>query len=565
MAKKYSVKPKITDDLIEQLLHNRGIETPEEKEAFLNPDFEKHSWDPFLLSDMKKAVNRILQAIDKKEHIGVWGDYDVDGVSGVALFYDFFKKINFDNFVYYIPSRQEEGYGLNQDGLDELAKEKVSLLITVDCGIRDFKNVEYAKSLGMEVIITDHHEPSSSIDAISEELPKAFAVINPKRADSQYPEKILCGTGVVWKIIQAILQTRRDLISEGQEKWFLDLVGLATLADMVPLTGENRMLAFFGLKVIQRSRRLGLLKLFSMLRMDRENLNEDDVSFMIAPRLNAASRMGHPVEALNLLIADNEVDADTYAKHLSSINDDRKILVANIVKEAKKKVREKFNNGGEKPVIVIGNPEWHPSILGLVANSIVEEYERPVFLWGRNGGDEERLLKGSCRSDGATDLVAVMERRREVFIEFGGHKMSGGFSVSFEKIHTLEEVLIESFLSLKEELKIDNENEILVDAELGLENVSPKFVSEILKLAPFGVSNEKPIFIFRDVIPEKINRFGKNKEHLSINFRDGSRSVRAISFFTSPDQFGDLLKEGLKPIWSLILKNLFMVDALRFV
>ncbi len=549
MLKKYSIKPKVSEDLIEQLLHNRGIKTPEEKEVFLNPDFEKHSLDPFLLPDMKKAVGRILQAIDKKERIGIWGDYDVDGVSSVALLYDFFKKISFDNFTYYIPSRQEEGYGLNKDGLDELSKEKVNLLVTVDCGIRDFKNIEYAKSLGMEVIITDHHEPSSSIDTAQEELPEAFAVIDPKRIDSKYPEKILCGAGVVWKLIQAILQTKRELLPGGQEKWFLDLVGLATLADMVPLTGENRMLALFGLKVMQRSRRPGFLKFFSMLKMNKENLNEDDVSFMIAPRLNAASRMGHPIDALNLLIADNEIDASTYAKHLSSINDDRKILVANIVKEAKKKIREKFDNGGEKPVIVIGNPDWYPSILGLVANSIVEEYERPVFLWGRGGGDEEgeeRLLRGSCRSDGVTDLVAVMEKRREVFIEFGGHKMSGGFSVSFEKIHTLEEVLVESFLSLKKESKIDNENKILVDAELSLKNVSSKFVSDILKLAPFGMFNEKPIFIFRDVIPEKINRFGKAKEHLSINFRDGSQTLRAISFFASPDQFGDCLKEGIK-------------------
>jgi single-stranded-DNA-specific exonuclease len=538
MSKKYSVKPKVSDNLTEQLLYNRGIKTEEDKEIFLNPDFVKHLHDPFLLPDMKKAVKRILSAIENGERVGIWSDYDADGIPGGALLHDFFKLIGFNNFINYIPHRHIEGYGLNAEGIEELANPPtgggVKLIITIDCGIKDHKQILHAKKLGMEVIITDHHEPDKK-------LPEALAIINPKLKNSKYPEKILCGTGVVWKLIEAILQTKRELLKEGQEKWLLDLVGLATLSDMVPLTGENRVLSYFGLSVLRKSRRLGLSKLLFSLRINKNNISEDDITFMITPRINAASRMGQALDAFKLLTAENEAEAEGFVKHLDSINNERKVMVAGIVKEAKKKVKEKFENGGEKPVIVIGNPDWRPSLLGLAAGSIAEEYNRPVFLWGRASEETEGVLKGSCRSDGTTDLVALMERAKDSFVEYGGHKLSGGFSVLFEKIHTLEDALVEASTHV-----VNNNAEILVDAELNLKYISESSVAEILQLAPFGVGNEKPVFIFRDILPEKINRFGKAKEHLSINLRDGTSTIRAISFFASPDQFGDSLKEGIK-------------------
>lgn len=536
MSKKYGVKTKVSDNLTEQLLHNRGIKTEEEKNNFLNPDFVKHLHDPFVLPDMKKAVDRILSAIENGEKVGIWSDYDADGIPGGALLYDFFKLIGFNNFINYIPDRHIEGYGLNNEGIEELSKDGVKLLITVDCGIRNHKEIDHAKKLGIEVIVTDHHEPSDG-------LPDAFAIVNPKRNDSQYPEKILCGTGVVWKLIEALrivslAQNKPFDFAQGKEKWLLDLVGLATLSDMVPLVGENRVLAFYGLKVLRKNRRSGLSKLFSTLRINKNNINEDDIAFMITPRINAASRMGHPRDAFNLLTAADEAEADAYVKHLDNINNERKGAVASIVKEAKKRIKEKIKNEGEKLVIVLGNPNWRPALLGLAANSIANEYNRPVFLWGREGGE---FIKGSCRSDGMTDLVSLMERAKKHFTEFGGHKLSGGFSVDHEKIHTLEDALIEASTHI-----VNNDLEILVDAEINIKDISEKFVNEILQFAPFGIGNEKPIFIFRDVIPEKINRFGKAKEHLSINFRDGSHVVKGISFFTSPDQFGDSLKEGIK-------------------
>lgn len=541
MPKTYKVKPELPkktkvelkdfDPLTAKLLSNRGITTKKEAEKFVNPDFENHLHDPFLLCDMGKAVDRILFAIKKNQKIGIWSDYDADGIPGGALLYDFFKKIGFNNFVNYIPNRHTEGYGMNIENIERLKEEKIELLITIDCGIRDIKEVNRANELGIDVIITDHHEQSDG-------LPDAFAIINPKRTDSKYPEQVLCGTGVVWKLIQAILIKNRELLKEGHEKWLLDLVGIATLSDMVPLTGENRVLSHFGLSVLRKSRRSGLNKLFQMLRMNKQNLSEDDIAFMITPRINAASRMGHPIDAFNLLIAENDSDAETYARHLDHINNERKGIVASITKEAKKKIKEKILNFGEKPVIVLGNPDWRPSLLGLVANSVAEEYKRPVFLWGKEGGD---TIKGSCRSDGSTNLVAIMERANGAFLDFGGHKFSGGFSVDFEKIHTLEETIIDACLHSPV-----LEEDIFVDEEISLSDVNQKTVEKIFALAPFGVGNEKPVFTFRDVIPERINRFGKNKEHLSVIFRDGSSTAKAISFFTSPDQFGDLLKEGIK-------------------
>ncbi len=559
MPKSYSLREKISkkvekeladyDKLTAQLLCNRGIKTRKEAENFLNPDFVAHLHDPFLLPDMEKAADRILEAIEKGERIGIWSDYDADGIPGGALLHDFFKLIGYTNFVNYIPDRHSEGYGLNNEGIEELQKDGVKLLITVDCGIRDDKQIGYANSLGMEVIVTDHHEPNSvktSRGKLADELPDAYATINPKRVDSKYPEKILCGSGVAWKLIEALrlaalAQGKPFELTPGKEKWLLDLVGIATLSDMVPLTGENRALSHFGLSVLRKTRRAGLLKLFSMLRINRAHLSEDDIGFLITPRINAASRMGRPIDAFKLLTAETEEDADLYAKHLDSINNERKGVVAGIVKEAKKRIREKFENGGERKVIVLGNPDWRPALLGLAANSIAEEYNRPVFLWGREGGE---FIKGSCRSDGTTNLVAIMERTKEIFIEFGGHKLSGGFSVYHEKIHILEEALIEASTHT-----VVEESESLVDMEMSLGEVNETTIGKISKLAPFGVGNEKPIFIFRNVIPEKINRFGKAKEHLSISLRDATslklRGTRAISFFTSPDQFGDKLKEGI--------------------
>lgn len=530
MSKKYSIRESKYTNIVDQLLFNRGIETEEEKNKFLNPDFDDDLHDPFLLPDMEKVVDRILFALENNEKVCIWSDYDADGIPGGALLHDFFKMVGFDNFINYIPSRHEEGYGVNSEGVEEIASLGVKLMITVDCGIRDVKEIDYAKSLGIEVIITDHHEPGES-------LPNAFSIVNHKIPGSKYPENTLCGSGIVWKLIEAILIKKRELLKGGKEKWLLDLVGIATLSDMVPILGENRVLSSFGLKVLRKTRRQGLRKLYQALKIKQDTLNEDDIGFLITPRINAASRMGRPHDAFDLLVVEDEASAEAVVKHLEKLNSERKGVVASIIREVKRTIKNRFESIGERSVIVVGNINWRPSLLGLVANSVAEEYKRPVFVWGR---ENSSIIKGSCRSDGSTDLIALMQSVSSSFLEFGGHKFSGGFSLSAEAVHTLEDRLIEASTHV-----LNNNNELLVDMEFRIKDVNIETANLINKLAPFGVGNEKPIFVFYNVIPEKIRKFGKEGNHISMIIRDGSATAQAISFFSNFDSWGDALKEGI--------------------
>jgi single-stranded-DNA-specific exonuclease len=313
----------------------------------------------------------------------------------------------------------------------------------------------------------------------------------------------------------------------------MDLVGMATLSDMVPLTGENRVFAHFGLQVLRKSPRKGLIQLLKKLKINQRYVTEDDIAFMITPRINAASRMGVPMDAFHLLTADNDADADTYATHLDAINNERKGVVASLVKEVKKTVRER--HGELVPsVIVLGNPEWRPSLLGLAANSCAEEFNRPVFLWGRDG---EKLIKGSCRSDGRTHVVELMRAVPiGVFSQFGGHHFSGGFAVSNEQIHYLEQRLNEAAEKIQEssnKKQEESQNTIdTIDMELQLEAINSDLHNEINQLAPFGTGNAKPVFLFRKIMPANIRIFGKGNEHIELIFQKKSgEKVSAISFF----------------------------------
>ena len=449
VKKEYRLRPEIPAEsrkifsslpsLIQKILYYRGVDTPLKFQDFTNLDYEALH-DPFLLPDMERAVERILEAVSSGEKIVVYSDYDADGIPGGVMLRDFFEKIGHKDIHNYIPHRHDEGYGVNVAAIEEFKRDGVKLIITVDCGISDFESVEAANHSGIDVIVTDHHESNGRI-------PNALAVINPKRDDSIYPDRNLCGSAVAFKLIQAILRKSRFGMKEGQEKWFLDLVGIATLSDMVPLTGENRILGYYGLQVLRKSRRPGLSKFWSKLSIRQSLLTEDDITFTLAPRINAASRMGEPQDAFRLLATKDLSEADIVSTHLNKINDERKGVVASVVKEIKKNLRERELAGALGSVIVAGNPLWKPSLLGLAANSIVEEFHRPVFLWGRNGDDS---IKGSCRSDGSTDMVALMRGAGESFAQFGGHKMAGGFSVSHESVLFSEEKLCSVFENLSE-------------------------------------------------------------------------------------------------------------------
>ncbi len=550
-------------ELIQTLLQKRGITDETSAEIFLNPSYERDLHDPFLMRDMEKACVRIFEAMEAKEKIVIYADYDCDGIPGAVILQDLFKKIGYSNFEVYIPQRNSEGYGLNLTAIKQFAIDKVNLLITVDLGITAVDEVAQAKVDGIDVIITDHHIPQAT-------LPHAYAILNPKV--DEYPEQMLCGAGVAFKLVQGFLKKYGSYYQEagasgvynflpaelaslkqsssaklqtplapGWEKWLMDMAGLATLSDMVPLTGENRAIASFGIKVLRKSPRPGLVKLLAKMSIDQRYITEDDVGFMIAPRLNAASRMDNPLRAFELLATNDLVEADILAKHLSKINDDRKLIVANIMRE----VGKKFELREMRDVIVVGNPEWRVGVLGLVAGKICDEYKRPVFVWGR---DENDCIKGSCRSEGSVSVVELMTETREHFIEFGGHEMAGGFTVDNEKIHFLEETLSLAFGKLKRDQK---ETEISFDVKADLGIINMKSWKDLEKLAPFGLANPKPIFFFEGVKIENLKKFGKNNsgEHLEIIFSDasnnGKNKIKAISFFTTIDSFKVPLAVGL--------------------
>ena len=528
----------INSEIISHLLFHRGICKKDEAESFLNPNYDRDIHDPFLLKDAEKAARRIIQAIKNNEKIAIYADYDADGIPGAAIWHDFFSRISFNNFIIYIPHRHDEGFGLNEEAIDELVSQAVKLVVTVDCGISDVGPVAHANAQGLEVIITDHHEAPV-------QLPKAYAIVDHKQNDCTYPDKHLCGSGVAFKLIQAILKVDRLGLKEGMEKWLLDLVSMATLSDMVPLVGENRVLAQYGLQVLRKSPRVGLVQLLKKMKIDQRFLTEDDIGFMISPRINAASRMGVPMDAFRLLTAQAQEEAKTYADHLDEINNERKGIVAALVKEVKKKVHER--HGDVIPhAIVLGNPEWRPSLLGLAANSCAEEFKRPVFLWGRDGSD---VIKGSCRSEGVSNVVEIMKGVPEgIFLQFGGHHFSGGFAVDNEHIHFLDTHLNESaekISKVKGSRLNEEEMGTIVDKELLIDDVTWNLSNDILKLAPFGVGNPRPVFLFKNVVPASLRIFGKANNHVEMIFKKkNGDKVSAISFFGASANWASRVKEG---------------------
>lgn len=523
-------------ELLQELLFHRGIEKVEDAEAFLNPNYDLHIHDPYLMKDMERAVDRVLLAIKNNEHVVIYTDYDADGIPAAVVIYDFFKKIGFTNFENYFPHRYEEGYGLNIKAVESFKETNTKLIITADCGTSDVEPVKRANELGMDVIITDHHLSQTTI-------PAAYAILNPKQPECGYPYNMLCGSGVIFKLIQGILKKNSFGMKEGMEKWFLDMVGLATMADMVPLKGENRVFAYYGLTVLRKSPRLGLSKLLQKVKVNQRTLSEDDIGFMIVPRINAASRMGLPIEAFYLLTASDETRADQLSTYLNKINDERKGVAAAITKEVKKIIGERVASGELKKVIVIGNPNWKPPLLGPVTNSLMETYHVPVFMWGRVDGD---VIKGSCRSDGTISVLELMQGLPEGLLAgFGGHRASGGFSIMPDKIHFLEEELLKAYEKIS--LGVPKVKTVYVDKKLSLDDVHWKTYNVIEKLAPFGEGNQKPLFLFENVEVEAAEPFGKEKNHFKIMLRKSNGSlISAIGFFMGADQFSNKPEKGKK-------------------
>ncbi len=526
--KKWKLKEQKFDDLEKQILYSLDLTGEEEKQKFFSPDYEKDLHDPLKILNMDKAADRILSAIDKNEKIILFGDYDADGICGTVVFYDFFKKIGFENFDTYIPDRHKEEYGLSLKVIDDFAEQGIGLVITIDCGITDFEEIKKANKKGIDVVVTDHHLQTNK-------LPPAVAIVDPKQNKDAYLFEMLCGAGVAFKTVKAILKKGNFNIVKGWSKWLLDVVCIATVADMVPLVGENRVLVHYGLKVLRKTQRPGLLSLFKKLKIKKENITEDDIAFFIAPRINVASRMEHASISFDLLITENSEEADWGANRLNQKNLERREIAGVIIEEIEKEI-EGFSEIPE--VLFFGNKDWVPGVLGVVANRIIEKYNKPIFLWGK---DESGRVKGSARSDGSVNLVDLMteaDADKKLLIEYGGHALAAGLTIDEGNLDILKERLQKAFKRVKKE---EIENVLWIDKEVDLKDVDWGFLKTVEKFSPFGIDNPKPVFLFKEQEVFNIKKLGKDGIHLELQFKKGSGFISAMWFFT-PEEAHDIEK-----------------------
>ena len=503
-----------------------------EKEAFVHPQYLLA--DPFLFADMHKAVDRLKTAIDTGESITIYSDYDCDGIPGAVVLRDFFELIGYtDKVSVYIPDRHDEGYGISGVGIDFLQKNNTTLVITIDVGITATKEIAQLQSLGIDVLLTDHHHP---LGGDTPDYPVAYAVVHPKKGD--YPDKNPCGAGVIFHFIRAFITKygAQYSVSIDQTKWLLDLVGFATLADMVPLVGENRVLAWYGMLVMRKTKRLGLQTLFLKNNMSLATLAEQDLTFTLAPRLNAASRMDTPMLAFDLLSTRSHAQAILLADNLEKINNERKKLVTKISKEAHSRLDRR-----ELPaIVVIGDLSWRPAVLGLVANKLQETYKRSFFVWGESG---DGLIKGSCRMQDEHHAAYLFQAlSTDVLLHGGGHQAAGGFAVEKEKIHFLEAALNEA-IAVVGHVPEEKNTSLAIPIELAA--VHTKALSMIRSFAPFGVGNPEPVFLFENVVIESVKMFGKHQEHIEIAISDMTGRATGFMFFASEDIVA-ILQKGAK-------------------
>ncbi|MFI5358615.1 MAG: single-stranded-DNA-specific exonuclease RecJ [Halanaerobiales bacterium] len=523
--------------LLLQLLSNRGLTEEKSIKSFLYGGINDLE-EPFLLKDMDRAVERIDRAVKNGERIIVYGDYDVDGITATALLYRYFKEVYNYQIDYYIPRRKEEGYGLNQAAVEEFIKKDYDLLLTVDCGISAHEEVKYSMSHGLDVIITDHHQAG-------QEIPPALAVIDPHRGDDEYPFKSLAGVGVAFKLCQALEYNKNQRYISDLLLNLLDLVALGTVADIVPLNGENRIIVREGLQVLERTGNIGLQKLIQITGLAGRQLNTGNLAFIIAPHLNAAGRMDSAEKCVELLITEDEVLAEVIALELRVANRERQELEEKILQEALEKVAAEINLEEEK-AIVLAAEGWHPGVIGIVASRLVESYYRPVILIAI---DEDGIGKASCRSIRNLNLYEALQRCSNYLETFGGHEMAAGLTIKVEKIEGFRK---EFNRVLDEKLgKEDLIPEIELDLALDLESISQDFYEELALLEPYGVGNPRPYFLLSDVKIEKAYTVGKKGEHLKFTLENGLNGIA----FDFGHQINDFLSNPVDLLFSLELNQ----------
>ena len=499
------------DELVATLLVQRGITSFDQAKTFFRPSLD-HLHDPFLMKDMDVAVNRIENAIANQENILVFGDYDVDGTTAVSLVASYLKCF-YPNIATYIPDRYAEGYGISFQGIDFAEDNGFTLIIALDCGIKSIDHVAYAKEKNIDFIICDHHRPGDS-------LPEAVAVLDPKRDDCHYPYDELCGCGVGFKLIQALSQNRNQTIDDLIP--YLDLVATAIAADIVPITGENRVLAHFGLQVINASPRPGIAALIQQIK--KQSLTITDVVFVIAPRINAAGRIKHGNHAVELLTEFNLEQAQQFAKEIEDYNSERKGLDKQITQEALLQIEE--NNEQERFTSVVFQENWHKGVIGIVASRLIETYYRPTLVFTKSGD----YYAASARSVRGFDVYNALEACSEHLEQFGGHKYAAGMTLKAENYEAFKN----AFEKVVQET-IDSElltPEIEVDAEINFSEISPKLIRILKQFEPFGPQNMTPVFVTKNVIDTGYPKFmGANNEHIRLFVKqNNSEGIAAIGF-----------------------------------
>ncbi len=525
LADELSINP-----LLSQLLVQRDILTFEDARSFFRPDLS-NLHDPFLMADMDKAVNRLTKAMQNNEKILIYGDYDVDGTTSVALVYKFLNQF-YTNVDFYIPDRYNEGYGISIQGINFAASHDFKLIIALDCGIKAIEKVEYAASVGVDFIICDHHTPDA-------ELPPAVAVLDSKRNDCAYPYKHLSGCGVGFKLMQAF--AIKNDIDFSKLTPLLDLVALSIASDIVPITGENRILAFFGLKQINSNPSIGLKGILEVCGLTDKEITISDIVFKIGPRINASGRMKLASEAVELLVSSDHAFAKEKSDTINEYNNDRKGLDKNITDEAIALIAADKRYQDRKSIVVY-KTDWHKGVIGIVASRLSEEHYKPSIVLTKSNG----LASGSARSVPGFDIYKAIDSCRDLLENFGGHMYAAGLSMKEENVQAFtdrfEQYVSENILLEQTYPQID------IDAVLEFKDITPKFFRVLKQFGPFGPGNMKPIFVSKKVIDYGTSRLvGKEQEHLKLELVDASSEnvMNGIAF--RMHEYNDYLK-ALNPL-----------------
>jgi len=522
--------------LFERILTARGLTTRAAREAFLRPDYTAVKHDPFLLPDMKKAVARLKQARQHGEKIVIYGDYDIDGLSATALLLDAFGKFGFEGVDAFIPNRFVEGYGMTMGAVDKVRDMGADLIVTVDTGSLCHTEIAYAASLGIDTVVTDHHN-------VAETPPPSVAAVNPKFSGHTYPFRDLCGAGVAFKLVQA-LQTELDGLPDGYEKWLLDLVALGTVCDIVTLADENRANVYWGLEVLKKQQRPGLKALMAVAGIEPERVNARHLGFGLGPRMNAAGRLETAQHALDMLVARDGLAALEASEKLEELNVKRRIIQDAIFEEACVQAEQLADDR----VLVVNSDGWNHGVIGIVASKLVEKYKKPVFIIGERGEE----ATGSARSFGDFSVADAVRAADDIIIKGGGHGAAAGVTLETEKIGDFRRRVNEFYDSLQ---LTNQERYLLPRADVEIDDFSEideELVENLAKMEPFGNGNPEPVVKITTAIVLSVRRMGADGQHVKLALRDKNGKVLQMLAFNAPEEFfrepGDEVSVWFQPI-----------------